>query len=1128
MPVKTLSAQELENKFRLAVSWRNAQLDFLGLPSFTEEKPIPLEDIYVAVRFSWESRGDKSLYLADALKQHRHLVVLGGPGCGKSTLIQMMAYSFGRTQPTPLAKMLGTRIPVPIVLRDYRVSGWSEPEDMLRDFIATLDSEIRDAVSVDWLLQVLTEGRGALLIDGIDEVGSAEHRGRLRDRIVLPLLKRSIGSLAVLTSRIVGYEEAPFDTGQRIEPARVESGLAGDPPRSRSPQAALGGSEFIHSTHADVIREQPSPEGSDVRLSSDFGATGRAYLLPFGEDQIGEYIRRWYDAREPRAARRKEREESLVRGVLSSPRLSDLASTPALLSLMALVHRATGRLPEERLSVYNKIVEAYLETIQLYRHLPGFSASLEQMKRWLSSVGYEMQCLREEDGGIEANSDKVLEWLREEGCGETAKGFLEYVLRRSGLLVPAGKESLRFMHLSLQEYFAAFHMRGWIREFDLLIDQCSSRIASSTWHETLEFVFEMLAEFPGAAEDLARNISKRTSGTESERGAAEFFVRMQEGVATDLGSARIDVIDLVLGALYRGLSLRSSRSVLDFLDRNEVNVPAWLKDREETLSKEDPVAAAKGLTGFGRLYRNQGRYQEAEPLVKRALAIYEKALGSDHPNAASSLNNLAVLYVSQGRYEEAEPLHRGALAIYEKALGPDHPDTASSLNNLAGLYNSQGRYEEAEPLYRRALAIREKALGPDHPDTASSLNNLATVYDSQGRYEEAEPLYRRALAIREKVLGPDHPDTASSLNNLAVLYRHHGRYDQAERLYRRALAIHEKALGPDHPYTATSLNNLAVLYRSQGRHEEAEQALERFTNNAVSYTGLAETLRAQNKMEEAEAVYRQALERFPNNAVSYTGLAETLRAQNKMEEAEAVYRQALELFPNNAVSYAGLAETLRAQNKLEEAEAVYRQALELFPNNAVSYTGLAETLRAQNKLEEAEAVHRQALELFPNNAVSHTGLAETLRAQNKLEEAQAVYRQALELFPNNAVSHTGLAETLRAQNKLEEAQAVYRQALELFPYEAVSYSGLGQTLRAQNKLEEAEAVYRQALELFPYEAVSYSGLGQTLRAQNKLEGAEAVYRKALKRFPQRADMRTGLEKVRSLLASTAPPLGKKP
>ncbi len=57
-----------------------------------------------------------------------------------------------------------------------------------------------------------------------------------------------------------------------------------------------------------------------------------------------------------------------------------------------------------------------------------------------------------------------------------------------------------------------------------------------------------------------------------------------------------------------------------------------------------------------------------------------------------------------------------ALAIWEKALGPDHPDVAASLNNLASLYHAQGAYERAKPLYERALAIREKALGPDHPD----------------------------------------------------------------------------------------------------------------------------------------------------------------------------------------------------------------------------------------------------------------------------------------------------------------------------------------------------------------------------------------------------------------------------
>ena len=50
------------------------------------------------------------------------------------------------------------------------------------------------------------------------------------------------------------------------------------------------------------------------------------------------------------------------------------------------------------------------------------------------------------------------------------------------------------------------------------------------------------------------------------------------------------------------------------------------------------------------LYWNQGRYADAEPLYQRSLAIWDKALGRDHPNVAQSLNNLALLYDSQGRY----------------------------------------------------------------------------------------------------------------------------------------------------------------------------------------------------------------------------------------------------------------------------------------------------------------------------------------------------------------------------------------------------------------------------------------------------------------------------------------------
>jgi len=99
---------------------------------------------------------------------------------------------------------------------------------------------------------------------------------------------------------------------------------------------------------------------------------------------------------------------------------------------------------------------------------------------------------------------------------------------------------------------------------------------------------------------------------------------------------------------------------------------------------------------------------------------------------------LAELYSNQGRYAEAEPLYKRALMIYEKALGPEHPDVAYGLNNLAALYDDGGKYAEVEPLYKRSLVIREKMLGPEHPLVTATLANLATLYQEQGRFKQAD------------------------------------------------------------------------------------------------------------------------------------------------------------------------------------------------------------------------------------------------------------------------------------------------------------------------------------------------------------------------------------------------------
>jgi len=218
------------------------------------------------------------------------------------------------------------------------------------------------------------------------------------------------------------------------------------------------------------------------------------------------------------------------------------------------------------------------------------------------------------------------------------------------------------------------------------------------------------------------------------------------------------------------------------------------------------------VLNFLRIARTNN--EEIEPIYRRQ-AWFQRWIRPKDVNTASCLNNLAMLLKDKGDYNGAEPLYRRALAIYEKALGAQHPHTATSLNNLAELLDNKGDYNGAEPLYRRALAITEQVSGAQHPDTAGSLNNLAELLKNKGDYNGAEPLHRRALAIREQALGAQHPDTAVSLNNLARLLQDKGDYNGAEPLCRRALLIAEKVLGHEHPNTVIFRNNLANLLNAK-------------------------------------------------------------------------------------------------------------------------------------------------------------------------------------------------------------------------------------------------------------------------------------------------------------------------
>jgi tetratricopeptide (TPR) repeat protein len=284
--------------------------------------------------------------------------------------------------------------------------------------------------------------------------------------------------------------------------------------------------------------------------------------------------------------------------------------------------------------------------------------------------------------------------------------------------------------------------------------------------------------------------------------------------------------------LEQALRLANAAGVGD--PRDVRSWPVWLplsphvrvlSDHGEGAGIAEPTARL--LDQLGRFLRARALHREAEPLLRRALAIDEASHGPHHPAVATALNELAVLLRATNRLVAAEPLYRRALAIYEASYGPDHPHVATALNNLARLFYDTNRLGEAEPLMRRALAIDEARYGPEHPDVATDLNNLAQLLKATNRLGEAEPLMRRALAIDEARYGPEHPTVAIHLNNLAQLLRDTNRLAEAEPLSRRMVAIFlafTRRTGHPHPHLRIALANYAGLLEAQGRSEADIQA----------------------------------------------------------------------------------------------------------------------------------------------------------------------------------------------------------------------------------------------------------------------------------------------------------------
>jgi CHAT domain-containing protein/tetratricopeptide (TPR) repeat protein len=265
---------------------------------------------------------------------------------------------------------------------------------------------------------------------------------------------------------------------------------------------------------------------------------------------------------------------------------------------------------------------------------------------------------------------------------------------------------------------------------------------------------------------------------------------------------------------------------------------------DDRFGKAHPKAADAGRE-LAVCLTELGDHAAAEALLAdahKALAGNKKA----NPFAIRRLDHAtAELYRETGRFAEAEPFYHAALKAAVEKFGPAHPLTTSWAYDASLFLIAKGRHTEADQLLIATLTGREKTLGPNHPATIATLELLSEVKEQLGRTAEAEALVRKAL---DRTADTDPMVTVRLSSNLALRSVWAGDAKAARDYARRAVAAVEKveALYPfDDPMCWLARHNAGYVAAAAGdvrgavaEFDAARRAVRRFLAEALP--GLSE------------------------------------------------------------------------------------------------------------------------------------------------------------------------------------------------------------------------------------------------------------------------------------------------
>lgn len=269
----------------------------------------------------------------------------------------------------------------------------------------------------------------------------------------------------------------------------------------------------------------------------------------------------------------------------------------------------------------------------------------------------------------------------------------------------------------------------------------------------------------------------------------------------------------------------------------------WASDPERWRSQ-----LVDSRLGEARLLRDQGKVEEAVALLQANLPTRLAISGNSHRDTGAHYNDLGVMLVAAGRNDEAIPMFRSALGVWEATGLSQGPDALNTLNNLAALEVLSGRPDRAEPLFAQAVAVRRRMYGASAA-TAALISNYGKTLLQLDRPGDAAPLLEEAVAMAREHAGVGSLHYASALAGLSEARLRSGAVEQAAMLSEQGLADVRAELGATHPAAAVVAISLSRVRAAQGRGTEAGALLdEAETVLAVLGPAGASQIRAINQI----------------------------------------------------------------------------------------------------------------------------------------------------------------------------------------------------------------------------------------------------------------------------------------